>query len=768
MRKEYPPCFGAPFTQNLISLFGLLQFYKLQVLAFLFVGLLFMKPAVAFGVSECPPGLQHYFGFDEPQDGGYVDLVSGNKATCTSCPSTAASLFAGGQQFKENKVNFHDISNFNWGVNGSFTISFWMKTTAKPSQNMVIVGRSAEESQMMWWAGVDTEGYAVFELYDKERNGFLMRHEGKKLNDGKWHHIAVARDDNMKFNKLYVDGYEVEGFEYFYKTGFESNALLNIGYLSRDKGYYYTGLLDELMVHSRALEYTEVLEQYNNGAGNYCGPKQIAPRIVSEAKTFGVQGQGYTYAIKATGNPAPGFKLVSGPAGMSVSATDGTVEWVPASAGKYKVVLSAENSIGKDEQQFEVEVKKGLDEPNGIQHHWMLNETSGVKYKDFYTPYEALSAENTKPAPVFGVVGTGQYFDGKDDAVEVSKSVNFDWEANANFSIELWVKTTASTAGNRVFIGRDAEDSYMHWWVGADEKGQAGFQLLNTDFDGTYVGNSGPKLNDGKWHQVVAVRNSKQQLNSLYVDGALVAEKSHVYRKGFSTLAAVTFGYMKITDGYHYEGTLDEVKLFGRALSASEIQERYSKVYGAITELIKFEGHYAINTVNLDWETAAEYNNDYFTVERGANGKDYTEIGNVKAAGTTSFKTDYKFVDEQPLNGLNYYRLKIVKKDGLFTYSPTVVIEKTGPTASAFYVYPNPTSGGEVNIKVTNLTKDGSVQFILTDLSGRKLLQNIVVADAVGAIQLVLPVPEKLKSGLYLLSVVTNTKTLSRKLVVVR
>lgn len=773
MKNVYPPIHTILSTRYPAALFGFGRSYVLKPLFFLFLATFFCKPATAAGTASfetCPPGLQHHFGFDEQQDGGYVDGVSGNKAICPSCPSTAASLFGGAQRFENgNKINFTNVDNFNWGLEGSFTIEFWIQTTAKPSQNMVVIGRNATESSMMWWAGVDTEGYAVFELWDKERNGFSMRHEGKKVNDGNWHHIAVVRDNNMKFNKLYVDGFAVEGFEYFYKTGFESAAPVNIGYLNLDKGYHYNGLLDELMVYNRALEYTELNEQYNSGAGSYCGPKEITPQIISDPKAFGVEGQSYTYTIKATGNPAPAFRLVSGPAGMAVNASTGAVDWVPATAGKYSVVVKAENSVGQDEQQYEITVKKGMDEQNGILHHWMLNESSGLIYKDFYTPYNAHSEQATKPIPVFGVIGGGQGFDGVDDEVDVRQSMNFDWDTNDNFTIELWVRSaTGNTPDNKVFIGRDAKDSYAHWWLGADENGHAGFQLRNSDFDGGYIGSSGPKLNDGAWHQVVAVRNSNSSLNSLYVDGKKVAEKSFTFRNGFATLAPVNIGYLNRSHGYYYKGDLDEVKLFGRALSASEIQERYTKVFDSITELISFEGRFAVNVVNLDWETAGEFNNDYFIVERGTGDDDFIEIGRVTATGTTNQQSAYRFVDKFPMDGLNYYRLKIMKKGGLFTYSPTVLVEKAGLNASSFFVYPNPLSGGEVNIKVTNMPKGENVMFMISDFSGKKLLQQDIAADDVGLVQMVLPMPDNIRSGIYQLSVITKNKTISRKLVVVR
>ena len=719
--------------------------------------------------NGCLPGMQHYFGLDETAGGPYTDYVSGSTAACTTCPSAAESLFAGAQRFNgKNKVDLTAAENFNWGVYGSFTIEFWMQTTAKPSDNMVIIGRSPKDANFFWWIGVDKDGYAVFELRDKNRKGFDARYEGKKINDGKWHHIAFVRDDNIKYTKLYVDGFAVVGFEYTYETGFESESPVNIGYLDINNGHHYTGLLDELKVYGRALQESELREEYNDGAGNYCGPMQIIPEIVSEPITFGVTGQTYSYGLKATGNPKPTYTIVSGPDGLSINAATGVLKWVPSTPGKFSVTVQASNSTGRDEQTFEVDVKQGQGEQLGIIHHWMLNETSGQHYKDFYTPFEATSAAETKPMPVFGIVGGAQRFDGKDDALNVEESMNFDWEANDNFSIELWMKTTANATENRVIIGRDSRDSFVHWWIGMDVEGQAGFQLIDAVFEEKYTGNGGPKLNDGKWHQVVAVRNNATNTNSLYVDGGKVAEKTYQYTGGFETLAPVNMGYMDRASGYRYEGDLDEVKLFGRALSADEIKGRYAAVYNAYTELISFEGKYVINAVDLTWATASEYNNSFFAIERASADEVFTEVGKVDASGTTNVKTSYDFKDNQPLDGVNLYRLRIVKGDGLFTYSSIVRVEKYGPSASMFLVYPNPVSGGEVNVDITNMSEGETVLFQLSDMAGRKLLEERIEVGLYGNLQFRLPVPDKLRAGIYNLTVITNKKSLSRKLMVVR
>jgi hypothetical protein len=125
---------------------------------------------------SCLPGLAHYFGFDETESGSYLDYVTGTSASCAGCPSPAASLFAGGQRFNGSStgLDFNEIENFQWGPNSSFTIEMWVHVAGTGPTNQVLIGRNATDSEMVWWLGVNPEGYAVFDMYDRKRTGMRI------------------------------------------------------------------------------------------------------------------------------------------------------------------------------------------------------------------------------------------------------------------------------------------------------------------------------------------------------------------------------------------------------------------------------------------------------------------------------------------------------------------------------------------------------------------------------------------------------------------
>ena len=125
-----------------------------------------------------------------------------------------------------------------------------------------------------------------------------------------------------------------------------------------------------------------------------------------------------------------------------------------------------------------------------------------------------------------------------------------------------------------------------------------------------------------------------------------------------------------------------------------------------------FTAELAGKNVRLNWETEAERNNDFFLVEKFTTARTWVAIGSVPAA--TGSNNHYVFVDENPVNGDNIYRLRQTDTDGDFTlYGPvSVVFSETG-----LRVYPNP-AGAEIAISGEVGTED---RVSLLSASGREL-----------------------------------------------
>jgi len=92
-------------------------------------------------------------------------------------------------------------------------------------------------------------------------------------------------------------------------------------------------------------------------------------------------------------------------------------------------------------------------------------------------------------------------------------------------------------------------------------------------------------------------------------------------------------------------------------------------------------------TVVLQWATSAEENNAGFTVERSANGNTWTGISALLPSQATGV---YHFVDDEPLTGTSFYRIRQTDYDGVFDFSAVAQVN-LGVTSEA--AFPNPFQG---------------------------------------------------------------------------
>lgn len=105
-------------------------------------------------------------------------------------------------------------------------------------------------------------------------------------------------------------------------------------------------------------------------------------------------------------------------------------------------------------------------------------------------------------------------------------------------------------------------------------------------------------------------------------------------------------------------------------------------------EWLDLSAHLQGGEVLVYWATATELNNDYFAVERSADGLAFTPVGTLPGAGTSQDVQPYTFVDADPLPGTSYYRIRQVDFDGAFSHSPTVHV--TREDQPSIELYPNP------------------------------------------------------------------------------
>ena len=106
--------------------------------------------------------------------------------------------------------------------------------------------------------------------------------------------------------------------------------------------------------------------------------------------------------------------------------------------------------------------------------------------------------------------------------------------------------------------------------------------------------------------------------------------------------------------------------------------------------LISFDARVVDNKyVQLEWSTASETNDSYFTIEKSVDGKNWQLVSTVDGAGNSSGKLEYHAIDKTPFTGTSYYRLKQTDSNGNSKNLDTKMIYFKQNT-SGIIIYPNP------------------------------------------------------------------------------
>ena len=81
------------------------------------------------------------------------------------------------------------------------------------------------------------------------------------------------------------------------------------------------------------------------------------------------------------------------------------------------------------------------------------------------------------------------------------------------------------------------------------------------------------------------------------------------------------------------------------------------------------------NKVQLSWSTASEVNNDYFTIEKSRNARNWEKVAVIQGAGNSNEVLEYNILDDNPFEGLSYYRLSQTDYDGKFEIFAPVKVD---------------------------------------------------------------------------------------------
>ncbi len=179
--------------------------------------------------------------------------------------------------------------------------------------------------------------------------------------------------------------------------------------------------------------------------------------------------------------------------------------------------------------------------------------------------------------------------------------------------------------------------------------------------------------------------------------------------------------------------------------------------------LLNFDATKMDEAVWFNWSTASEVNNDYFLVQRAADALRYHDIGRVKGAGNSNTIRSYSDIDNDPAQGLNYYRLCQVDFNGAgYCYKPRAVLIKK---KSKVMVFPNPATNAFISL-IFESEGAGLYSFEVRNINGALVFKKENLQSDSGYNVLGINKYYHFEKGIYIVSVEIEHAVYQQKLVV--
>ncbi|MDP2934037.1 MAG: LamG domain-containing protein [bacterium] len=204
----------------------------------------------------------------------------------------------------------------------------------------------------------------------------------------------------------------------------------------------------------------------------------------------------------------------------------------------------------------------------GLVGYWAMDEGNGTIAGDKSGNGSSGTLTGT-PAPSWtdGKRGKALSFDGTNSYINLNNASSVIGLGTGSFSNFAWIKTSATGVRQQIMSFGSTTATYGNWfYVDTTNK-------VRDDVSVQAGPSSAVTVTDGNWHYVGVVNNAT--VVQIYVDGVASGSPSGLtpdIHSGSVVIGRSLLGYI---DFYGFQGLIDDVRLYNRALSATEVAALY-------------------------------------------------------------------------------------------------------------------------------------------------------------------------------------------------
>lgn len=257
--------------------------------------------------------------------------------------------------------------------------------------------------------------------------------------------------------------------------------------------------------------------------------------------------------------------------GNTFGGSTSSANYQMVSSGGETIVGNGSGGSYKLTSGYVAQLEKSLQltvQPSGLAAYYPLDEGTGSGVNDETANNNRGDAVNG-PTWTTGKVGQSLTFNGSNQAVSVSSGSSMNIET---VTVEGWFKTSQAPAADISLIEKWGGTGVYPYAIRLTSTGKAAF--VASDGTNTPVAASTTSINNGAWNHVIGTRTKNGDMK-IYINGVLEATVTDTTTVATTNTTAVTLANR--SDGVQYfNGSLDELKIFNRALTATEIKAEYN------------------------------------------------------------------------------------------------------------------------------------------------------------------------------------------------
>ncbi len=183
-------------------------------------------------------------------------------------------------------------------------------------------------------------------------------------------------------------------------------------------------------------------------------------------------------------------------------------------------------------------------------------------------------------------------------------------------------------------------------------------------------------------------------------------------------------------------------------------------------ELKSFTAHCQDGGKLINWTTASEINNDYFTLEKSTDGKDFYTMAIILGAGNSNIENNYQYFDSEPSDGILYYRLSQTDFNGNEQVFNIVSANCSGNsmTEDNFIIINNP-ANESVQLQLTG-TEGNRYTLSFIDQLDRQLIEKKIILDNPN--QTITVNTQNLSEGIYSVVYWSDKNVITKQLIITK